>query len=1814
MKIRKIFVIISLLCMFLLIATTNVYGNAAFPTWDSLPDEYKQYVYDIQNFKEENPGVSAVGRTFTIGNTTLEYSTELYCMSHKQTLESPAKYKIVKYLEIDGDSASIPGEVAPRESYSNVFLGQVLSRYSNRYGAYKSYSDTQKALWQYFKLWLLDDPDGTGTNQEYFGFDDSYGDGHFDEWEIENSTDQKIYDDGIAILQELENELSAARDNNRLDTYTTKVSLYFLECEVANWQRTLIAVPGPEDIKLNIYKVDADTRAPLANVGFQIRNSSSQYLYYDEATQKYGFGDITQAEIFRTDSTGYLTIIGIPEDTYEVIEVEPLPGYELNVGKSMQVIVRASGSSNTYTFENSKIPTDKEVTVEKWWVDQNNKDGTRPDSIEIELLRNGEVYRTATMRRNGSQDSSIWTYTFKNLPIADENGVEYIYSVVEKSKISGYKTVIREVEFNQKFRITNTYKTENIDIKVNKEWIDTNSSKRPDSVTVKLLADGVEEDSATLSENNNWEHTFTDLPVMRKNIYISIPDYVSYNIRSIDITLLADGKTVGRATLRDSSGWSCEFLHMDAYDSNGDEIEYTFNYRVDREDNSQPGNVFDEDFEMIEEEYEVEYDIQEVSVPGYTTAINVSDDGTEFTIRNKEIGIGNVILSGKVWLDASDGKGNNFNSEYNENSDDQTLQGIIVYWRDEDGNQIARTTTDSYGNYMMREEIEIYNHTYSIERAKYNLLNNSYVEFEYNGLKYTTVKEARTGDNTSKAIESVISRTNLDNSFDEITNKGVMDGGNVLSTTYMNRTTANLEYDHNSSEKTSTLRQQNADFPVIASTESVLSDLLDSYSETETETSSYCIREWTDSDGDTHHVYSQRIDEWYIKDVNLGLVLREQPDIALTSDIYKVRVIMKGQEYTYYYNTRGITAPSEDLFDYKVKFSGKYTQEYRRPVNPSDVAYVNYHDTEDLQVYVTYQITIKNQSTTLPIEVKEIVNYYDTQYDTDYAENQIANWSDVSTSTQDNYTEPTGHYEAIYNRELAGQVIDPGNSSAIISVEHKVNSDVVKSLINEEDILLKNVFEIYSYTTYYGIRTNCAEAKTAIQLGKSGMQYAGVDLDSAPGSARMELLTGQDGKPYLNTDTFEDDTDMAPTFVLCNDPNYKLLSGTVWEDSNTENREYERIGNGTHEADENVVEGAQVQLLRIKEDGTTEPAYLYYIGDQHQPVRELAIVYTDASGNYTFGALTEKGVVVDDYVLRFTYGNATDTYQDPEGNTHSNTLSTKINNPDGSATTNNVINARNYKSTVITSSELMNIMKTTEQEGEDGERYKWHLPNTDDSGTTITTINDNSTAIDDLQERISIPSLTYGNFEDGVNMSAYTAPFKVQLEYNTVTQESTLTQQTGNNGEINVSGEYFVGEGEVASVTPGNANSGIDYINDWGVFDFGIIERPREEFVVDKTIENIKLTLANGQVLIEGDPYGDNALNYVKALGDSTIGDTARNDARNAESKFLFVEIDTELLQGARLDILYKITVTNNSEYDYEYEYNYTNIEASSHIVKDDRANYYYFGEVTTPLIKSTVEWLVDYVDPELTCTVGPENTAIEDVNGVNGAIYDYQENEQEDSVVERVVWIQVTPEVDASGNRIKTAAQRLVDGNLMIDAERTPDGISDISAEQLISEEVKTRLENLEEGNYSIFLTNYFYDLTPDREDENNTKSLNIFASKLLGNQADDYTYENHAEILPSDGKIARTIDSVNDDGQQVDKWYRMGDYIPSLERNGTVTSWTNYEEGRHELDDDMITIRITPPTGLGSNAIIYISVGVVALIVLGVGIYIIKRKVLGR
>lgn len=53
-----------------------------------------------------------------------------------------------------------------------------------------------------------------------------------------------------------------------------------------------------------------------------------------------------------------------------------------------------------------------------------------------------------------------------------------------------------------------------VDVPVTKTWSDNNNKdgNRPDSITVRLYADGVEVNSQVITAANNWAHTFTELP------------------------------------------------------------------------------------------------------------------------------------------------------------------------------------------------------------------------------------------------------------------------------------------------------------------------------------------------------------------------------------------------------------------------------------------------------------------------------------------------------------------------------------------------------------------------------------------------------------------------------------------------------------------------------------------------------------------------------------------------------------------------------------------------------------------------------------------------------------------------------------------------------------------------------------------------------------------------------------------------------------------------------------------------------------------------------------------------------------------------------------------------------------------------------------------------------------------------------------------------------------------------------------------------------------------------------------------------------
>lgn len=1267
-----------------------------------------------------------------------------------------------------------------------------------------------------------------------------------------------------------------------------------------------------------------------------------------------------------------------------------------------------------------------------------------------------------------------------------------------------------------------------------------------------------------------------------------------------------------------------------------------------------------------------------------------------------------VNISGFVWEDIADNKSNTINNSYD--SGETKLEGILVQWIDSAGGIIAEDTTEADGSYSMSTSFELWNHPYSIkDQTRYDQINNSYVQFIYNGLKYTTVvADGNLADSTtSKAVENESSRDALDNKFNRVENETVYDanGGVVLSNlptkvednyvaefsasastgrrvtklldlakhyNWIGTTTfcsshctaegKHLACIHSKTIKIYSASAEQWEFREYTAEEGVIvtpatkanpnwqelydtytSDpnkeavqMTDGYSSSDVSVKTYCNGEVEiESDGGQKYIdayleeygyphgnpgtlkgnqfnaerthsgtcyyydatgngcagetstttkdclsSTQGIWQWNIYNMNLGLAKREQPDAALVSDIEQVRVVMKGQEYKYIYGNKGIN-DIDALIDYKVKFENKYVEQvYSRPVNPADIAYVNDNNTNDLNVYVTYNIKAKNQSTTLSMTINKVVNYYDDDY-TIYTEKGTLTSPGWTTSE-----ETINGYKIAYGTALGNKRLAPGEESDVGKIEFKVKQETVKKLLNE-NALLDNISEIYSYTSWYGEDTMYAERETAKVRSRVGHIYAGIDKDSTPGNA----------VPFENTDEYnayknnkEDDTDKAPIFQLLKDPKYKIVTGTVWEDQDKDTADDQRLGNGKKGSAEKGVQNVKVELLEVDNNGnivhdatTGKPkvAKLFRIAtgaDGKCYVEAIdAVTYTDANGNYAFGNNTDDvtkriGIAVDEYVIRYTYGNADKgkAYASGFVNATANEATKqtiKGTTLDGGNTT---INARNYKSTVITNDHMKQIIS--------GQKVneKWHLEMNENATISI--------AVDDLNERLSIPELKYSTYNLGVNMSAYSKPVKIQVEY-----EDKAEQKMVENDDNVIDGKtYEAGEGKKDI-----------FEQEIGVFDFGIVERAREDIQIDKTISKIKLVLANEQKLIDGDPRAQ-TLEHTKALGIREVPKFSTLD------KLLTIELDSEIIQGSRLEVWYEITVANNSEIEYEYEADYSKIAETNYITEKPEAEYYYYGifkDGQTEVMRKTIELVADYMSAELDCKVGADSQPI-----LGEKAYDNDK------------WYKYDAGTD---NTIVPTSETL-----------EPISIDRLKAKGYISDKVAKALKD---GKYQVLVTDTFKDIGPGE-----TKSSTLYASRLLANKdeegSSDYSYDNHVEVIQINSKLSRTIDSVdNKTREQIIKQYMPGNYIPAQSRqypeytgvmytvttkvDGTAVEDKQYQvvdgrkddkAGLHYQDDDRVRIIITPPTGTKTQEYVtpkYWIVAAIGLVIITAGIIFIKK-----
>lgn len=928
-----------------------------------------------------------------------------------------------------------------------------------------------------------------------------------------------------------------------------------------------------------------------------------------------------------------------------------------------------------------------------------------------------------------------------------------------------------------------------------------------------------------------------------------------------------------------------------------------------------------------------------------------------------------IDLSGYVWEDMLNGKDNSGRNDlYDE--PDKRVPGVKVILHDTVRNRELVTWTNEDGEYHFGSRNE--DLTYSDDTLRIADLDKYYIEFEYNGVKYRNVKLNADVNvtNASRASEEIASgkqnedstiRQKFNEKFSTITSETTVDANG-------NSTGKALNAENNEIGKLYYRSPTKYQSSIIYGDSSIYkgTSAEGKFSDEESEAYGY----------DIYHIRSTTLDncnfsdylEGYIKkenttivhvseikNINLGLYSREQVDVAIDSDVSRFELNINGYKHTYKYST--IVEPNlNEQMEVKLKeLKGKY---YERQLHESTISY---SATPEANLYadITYEIYLQNKSNSVTAKIKELVLDYDKDLSIisygykDAEANTKVTEQEITASKKD--SENAELKESTLNlEELEDKKIEAGKKE-ILEVTFRVSAETISKILNNPTgIKFDFMAEVKTYSTYADHEEN------AFNRAEGMYAYASIDKNSAARNAQVQIDTDN----TFVTDTFENDTTMAPTFKLSKGTQ-TVLSGVVYEDSPEQSTAieigengdiYERVGDGKYDSkNENVMANVLVEILEVKVDSegkcdsdtarTGENSQqVYDVAKLYQESKTtkgqesdvLARTYTNRNGEYTF-----EGLVAGNYVIKYTYGKNMKDLDENNGHEKETIRdATAIYTSDGSTKLKD-IEAREYKSTVITSPDIKTAMNITENDGGiahlNGD-YSWFLRNPSERY---------SDAVDDVEYRANLEKNAKINYAilDQENpdkeyvytsMEAYTPYFKLGVEgFNDQQNGLDLeTQEKESNLETNEDGT-------------------LDYKYSIENIDLGIIERPIVDLKVDKTITGLKVSLGNGQVLINGDPSKEN-LPYV----------------RTGLDNFVPIEMDTEILHNATIEEEYTITIKNNSELDYSIYPIYNEDEGNKPKIGKLRQYYYYGtreGLEDKDAVTTRIDILGDYLGTELT-------------------------------------------------------------------------------------------------------------------------------------------------------------------------------------------------------------------------------------------------------
>ena len=223
-------------------------------------------------------------------------------------------------------------------------------------------------------------------------------------------------------------------------------------------------------------------------------------------------------------------------------------GKEIVYSISADTVEEYTTELDDFNVTNHHTPQTTGVTVQTIWADGNDQDGKRPESVTIRLWADG--VEIGAKEITGADE---WKCTFADLPVY-KDGAKIVYTVTE-DQVPGYT-----VSYDG-FSVTNAYTPGKTQVSGSALWDDGNDrdGKRPDSITVRLWADGVEVRSLTVTEDDSWAWNFTDLDQYsagKRIVYTVTQDAVAGYTTTVDGSAVTNSYKPEVTTVSGSVIWN----------------------------------------------------------------------------------------------------------------------------------------------------------------------------------------------------------------------------------------------------------------------------------------------------------------------------------------------------------------------------------------------------------------------------------------------------------------------------------------------------------------------------------------------------------------------------------------------------------------------------------------------------------------------------------------------------------------------------------------------------------------------------------------------------------------------------------------------------------------------------------------------------------------------------------------------------------------------------------------------------------------------------------------------------------------------------------------------------------------------------------------------------------------------------------------------------------------------------------------------------------------------------------------------------------